>query len=168
MKYSYRKMTLAATIAALLLVLPLVLSTAFAEESDQVSQEPAAISESEQTSIYTFTEILAMDDRELVVIGNTLIADAGFNESLLMMQEKVEELSGDEVHMVANAIRGKYLSEHPDEQLATSESETSGDITTQSSSGPTGIWHAGGAYSVGIGAYPTTKGKILVTADWAW
>jgi uncharacterized protein YycO len=146
---AFKFTTAIAAIVAISLLLPVV-PTALAEETETYTQSQV------------YFDISTLSDREVIANINALIADEEFKASMAKVPG-IDTCSDEDARLIASGIRGMYLSEHYQEYL---EAEKAGIMTPLSSSGPSGTWHFGGAYSSGVGEYPTAKGKILVTTDW--
>jgi uncharacterized protein YycO/glucan-binding YG repeat protein len=115
------------------------------------------------------TTILEMSDLEVINNVETLI---GNEEVKSWVVGKRSELNGEEVKAVADMIRNGYALENalPLSSELYMKPSDSGESALTLYGAPSGStdssWHPGGAYSAGVGTYPTQKGKILVTGDW--
>jgi uncharacterized protein YycO len=149
---------------AIVIAIALVGILAFAGSAFAASTATAQDDQSQSNAT-----ILGMNDLEVVNSVETLIDN---KEVKSWVVSKRPGLSGEEIKAVADMIRNGYALENAlplSSELYTrpSDSGKSGLTLYGTSAGSTdSTWHPGGAYSAGVGTYPTKKGKILVTTDW--
>jgi uncharacterized protein YycO len=137
------------------------------------SNARASNAEVEDASSQDHLAILGMSDREVINNVETLLVT---EDVVSWVVDRRSGLTDDEAKAIADMIRNGYALENElpydsDLYYGSKDYETdeiiSDGIALMASSDAPGIWHPGGGYSVGVGVYPSTKGKILVTTDWA-
>ncbi|MDR1185587.1 MAG: hypothetical protein LBK67_12440 [Coriobacteriales bacterium] len=140
-------------------------SEVLALSNETVVNNAAAIADSQEVGdlIALAREDLGRDftDEELELLASGLKAQYAYDQALAEGRAEAQQFTAEEQAAIDEAI---------DEAIAF-DAETvqvEGDLTPLGSLGsilmPGGT--PGGRWSAGVGVYPTTKGKILATADW--
>jgi hypothetical protein len=139
-------------------------SEVLALSSEAVVENAAAIADSQEVGdlIAQAQEDLGRDftDEELELLASGLKAQYAYDQALAEGRAASQQFTVEEQAAIDEAV---------DEVIAFDAEAVQADagLTTFGSlSSLPGGGTPGGRWSVGVGAYPTTKGKILATADW--
>jgi hypothetical protein len=139
-------------------------SEVFALSDETVVDNAAAIADSQEVGdlIAQTREDLGRDftDEELELLASGLKAQYAYDQALAEGRVETQQFTAEEQAVIDEAVSEVAAL---DAEAAQSECglETFGSSGSLFSGGT-----PGGRWSIGVGAYPTTKGKILATADW--
>jgi hypothetical protein len=140
-------------------------SEVFALSSETVVDNAAAIADSQEVGdlIAQTREDLGRDftDEELELLASGLKAQYAYDQALADGRATTQQFTAEEQAAINEAVDEMAAL---DAEAAQAESG----LTTFGSLGSLKLgFTPGGRYSPGVGVYPTTKGKILATADWS-
>jgi hypothetical protein len=151
---------------------------------------PAATPAAEEVPITDLneSEVLALDDETVVANAAEIADSAQVGELVIQAQEELgRAFTDEELAILASGLKAQYAYEQAlaegraaDQQFTAEEQEAIDEaallqtgVDTESGgsfelflSNSKSGFNPGGKWAEGIGVYPTTKGKILATADW--
>ncbi|MDR1082244.1 MAG: hypothetical protein LBL27_00020 [Coriobacteriales bacterium] len=139
-------------------------SEVLALSNEAVVDNAAAIAGSQEVGVLIAQaqEDLGRDftDEELELLASGLKAQYAYDQALAEGRAASQQFTAEEQAAIDEAVN----------EIAALDAEAAqaeGNLTTFASTGSLlSGFTPGGRYSVGVGVYPTMKGKILVTADW--
>jgi hypothetical protein len=139
-------------------------SEVLALSSETVVENAAAIADSQEVGnlIAQAREDLGRDftDEELELLATGLKAQYAYDQAFAEGRAETQQFTAEEQAAIDDAV-GEMAA------LDAEAAQAEGGLTPLGGSGSVlSGFTPGGRYSPGVGAYPTTKGKILVTADW--
>jgi hypothetical protein len=147
-------------------------SEVLALSDDAVVENAAAIVDSQEVGnlIALAQEELGRDftDEELELLASGIKAQYAYDQALADGRAEAQQFTAEEQAAIDQAASSAAaLEAEATQAMAQAETvQAGGGLTPLAGSTSSVGLSPGGRYSPGVGVYPTTKGKILVTADW--